>query len=345
MSIKVLLVEDSQISLVILKRILNSSPQIEVVGEARTGLEGLALIPQVEPDVICTDLYMPQMDGLTFTSEVMALYPRPILVISVSVQQDNTHQVFQLLNAGAVDIFPKPSAGLSFEDEQIKQDLINKIKILSGVKVLRKKRQYPLLNNREIVHPFVQFIQPKIVVIGASTGGPQALEELFTALPSNFPVPIICVQHICVGFLQGLIDWLAKSCRLSIQIAVSGDLPKPGRIYFPPEKLHLKLDAMGRFVYSDAPPVMGHRPSITITFESVAQFYGKATMGILLTGMGRDGAQGMSAISATGGFTIAQDEATSVVFGMPKEAILLRAVKQVLPIQAIAPTLLNIFKQ
>lgn len=345
MPIKVLLVEDSQIALVILKKILNSSPQIEVVGEARTGLEGLALIPQVEPDVICTDLYMPQMDGLTFTSEVMALYPRPILVISVGVQQDDTHQVFQLLNAGAVDIFPKPPAGLSSEDEQIKQELINKIKILSGVKVLSRKRQYPLLNKLEIVHPSANFTKPKVVVIGASTGGPQALEELFAALPSNFPVPIICIQHICVGFLQGLIDWLAKSCRLSIQIAVSGDIPKPGRIYFPPEKLHLILDAMGRFVYSDAPPVMGHRPSITIAFESVAQFYGKATMGILLTGMGRDGAQGMSAIAATGGFTIAQDEATSVVFGMPKEAILLRAVKQVLPIHAIAPTLLSFFKQ
>src|SRR5919199_4042221 len=134
MPIRVLLVEDSQIALVVLKRILNSSPGIEVVGEARTGLEGLTLIPQVQPDVICTDLHMPQMDGLEFTCEVMALYPRPILVISASVQEEDSPHVFQLLEAGALDIFPKPSAGLSTEDKLLNQELINKIQILAGVR-------------------------------------------------------------------------------------------------------------------------------------------------------------------------------------------------------------------
>ena len=157
-------------------------------------------------------------------------------------------------------------------------------------------------------------------------------------------MPIICVQHIYLGFLQGLIDWLARICQLPIYIAQPGDRPKPGRIYFPPEKQHLELDAQGRFVYSDALPVLGHRPSITVTFESVAKFYGKATAGVLLTGMGRDGAEGMQAIAQAGGFTVAQDEATSVVFGMPKEAINLGVVKQVLPIQAIAPMLLALFQ-
>lgn len=342
MPIRVLLVEDSRIALVILKRILNSSPEIEVVGEARTGLEALSLIPQIQPDVICTDLHMPGMDGLTFTTEVMALYPRPILVISVSVQKQDTHHVFQLLDAGAVDIFPKPVAGLKTDDRQFKQELIDKIKILSGVKVLTKKRK-PDFQSKSLQIPHKNAYQPKVVVIGASTGGPQALQELFAQLPSNFPVPIICVQHICIGFLQGLIDWLAKNCRLSIQIAESGDIPKPGRIYFPPEKLHLELDSRGRFVYSDAEPLMGHRPSVTVTFESVAMFYGKATVGILLTGMGRDGAEGMLAIATAGGFTVAQDEATSVVFGMPGEAIDLGAAKQVLPIGAIAPMLLTLF--
>ena len=142
MPIRVLLVEDSQIALVILKSILNSSPDIEVVGEACTGLEALSLIPQVKPDVICTDLHMPKMNGLTFTSEVMARYPLPILVISVSVQKEDTDYVFQLLNAGAVDVFPKPIAGLTKENERLKQELINKIKILSGVKVLTKRQMY-----------------------------------------------------------------------------------------------------------------------------------------------------------------------------------------------------------
>ncbi|HBB30644.1 MAG TPA: chemotaxis response regulator protein-glutamate methylesterase [Cyanobacteria bacterium UBA8803] len=349
MPIRVLLVEDSRISLAILKRILNASPLIEVVGEARTGLEALPLIPKVQPDVICTDLHMPQMDGLEFTYEVMALYPRPILVISASVQEDDAHHVFQLLEAGAVDIFPKPRAGLVMEDESLKQQLIEKITILSGVKVLRKKRKSSLPAKRlelENLSAFVakSYPKPKIVVVGASTGGPQALQELFSGLPSDFPVPVICVQHICFGFLQGLIDWLTSSCYLPIQIAEPGEVPKPGTIYFPPEQQHLELDGGGRFICSDLPPLEGHRPSVTVTFKSAVKYYGKATVGILLTGMGRDGAQGLQAIAHSGGFTIAQDEATSVIFGMPKEAIDLGAAKEVLPIQAIAPMLLTLLQ-
>jgi two-component system chemotaxis response regulator CheB len=349
MPIRVFLVEDSQIALVILKRILNSSPEIEVVGEARNGLEALSLIPETQPDVICTDLHMPKMDGLKFISEIMVLYPRPILVISISVQKDDTHHVFQLLDAGAVDILPKPLAGLTISDKQLQQELIQKIKVLSGVKVFKKKRKLAFPSKSLETDNYVKLSlednpKLKVVVIGASTGGPQALQELFTQLPENFPVPIICVQHICFGFLQGLIDWLGNSCQLPIQIAQSGGIPKPGIIYFPPEKQHLELNERGQFIYSNAPPVLGHRPSVTVAFESVAKFYGKATLGILLTGMGKDGAQGMQAIAQVGGFTIAQDEATSVVFGMPREAIRLGAVKQILPIQEIAPTLTVLFR-
>jgi two-component system chemotaxis response regulator CheB len=345
MPIRVLLVEDSQLTLVILRRILKSSPQIEVVGEARTGLEALELIPKVQPDVICTDLHMPQMDGLEFTSEVMALYPRPILVISSWVHEEDNPHVFQLLQAGALDIFPKPSAGLSTDNKLLNQELINKIQILAGVKVFKKKRKPPSQVKRLETFSSKSYLKPKIVAIGASTGGPQVINELFAQLPSDFPVPVICVQHICLGFLQGFIDWLATSCRLPIQIAQPRDTPKPGTIYFPPEQQHLELDDKGRFICSNSPPLDGHRPSVTVTFKSVAKFYGRATVGILLTGMGRDGAEGMQYIAQAGGLTIAQDEATSVIFGMPKEAIDLGAAKLVLPIQAIAPRLLELLQK
>ncbi|NJR60126.1 MAG: chemotaxis-specific protein-glutamate methyltransferase CheB [Cyanobacteria bacterium CRU_2_1] len=350
MPIRVLLVEDSQIALVILKRILNSSPQIEIVGTACTGLEALALIPKTQPDVICTDLHMPQMNGLEFTSEVMAFYPRPILVISASVQEEDTHHVFQLLEAGAVDIFPKPTSGLIANDPSFNQTLINKIQVLSGVKVFTKKRKFsPQTKRLEANLPlnvnFDNYSKPKIVVIGASTGGPQALQEIFAQLPSNFPLPIVCIQHISFGFLQGLIDWLANSCQLSIQVAQSGEQPKAGKIYFPPEQLHLELDDRGRFIYADSPSVDGHCPSVTVTFKSVAKFYGRKTIGILLTGMGRDGADGMQDISHTGGLTIVQDKSTSVVFGMPQEAIKLGAADLVLRIQAISPTLLALVQK
>ncbi len=368
MTIRVLLVEDSPLAIVVLKRILNSSEQIEVVGEAGTGLEALKLIPKVQPDVICTDLHMPHMNGLELTSKVMALYPRPILVISVSVQQEDTDQIFELLDAGAVDIFPKPSAAMAKDNQLLQQELINKIKILSGVKVFTKNRKSILgkqkqgsfgkgklpemdySNNQNQISGVSQTgnpaalssnysSKPRIVVIGASTGGPQALNGVFTQLPSNFPLPIICVQHISLGFLQGFIDWLASNCPLPVHIAQPGDIPQPRRIYFAPEQQHLEFDAMGRFICSDSEPLEGHRPSVTVTFESVAKFYGKATVGILLTGMGRDGATGMQTIAEVGGLTIAQDEATSLVFGMPKEAIALGAAKEVLPIDAIAPRL------
>ena len=357
MPIKVLLVEDSQIALAVLKRIINSSPDFTVVGEAHTGLEGLQLVPKVEPDVICTDLHMPVMDGLEFTSEVMTLHPKPILVISVSVQEKDTHRVFQLLEAGAVDIFPKPPGGLALTDELLKRQLLNKIQILSGVQVFRKKRKLSNLTARQrkknynyqkletnklTTVSYPPSPKPKIVVIGASTGGPIVIQELFNQLPGDFPLPIICVQHICSGFLQGLIDWLTGSCRLPIGMAKTGEKPLPGKIYFPLEQHHLELDANGQFVCSEEPFVDGHRPSVTVTFESVVKFYGRKTLGILLTGMGKDGARGLQAISKAGGFTIAQDEATSVIFGMPKEAIELGAAKLILPASAIAPTLLEI---
>ncbi|MBR8827359.1 MAG: chemotaxis-specific protein-glutamate methyltransferase CheB [Gomphosphaeria aponina SAG 52.96 = DSM 107014] len=341
--IKVILVEDSPVALTLLKKLLDSAPDIEVVGCASTGVEALEMIPKVNPDVICTDLHMPKMNGLELTTEVMALYPRPILIISASVQEEDTHHVFQLLEAGAVDIFPKPRAGQPKDYELIKQPLINKIKVLAGVRVFSKPQKYATPVKKEVPFMPTSMVSSKIkmVAIGASTGGPQALQEIFSKLPVNFPVPIICVQHISEGFLQGLIDWLTSVCKLKLVIAQSGVIPQPGNIYFPPEGQHLELDSSGKFFCSHAPQVGGHRPSITVTLKSVARVYGSTAIGILLTGMGKDGAEGMKAIAAAGGLTIAQDQGTSVVFGMPKEAIALGGVKEVLPLQAIAPFLLK----
>lgn len=367
--IRVLLVEDSPVALLILKRIFASCPDIEVVGTAHNGKEALSLIPELQPNVICTDYYMPQMNGLEFTKEVMSKFPKPILVISASVQKENTQNIFKMLDAGAVDVFPKPRAGLAADYELIKQDLINRIRILSGVAVFtRRPREsvavtdvivnkvnvptvQPIANNiighkiETSLQPVTPVrsskIMPRIVAIGASTGGPQALHSIISQLPDDFPVPIICVQHISDGFLQGLVDWLASESRLKVKIANIGELPQRGNIYFPAERRHLELNCQGRFVHSATPPVGGHCPSVTVTFKSIASFYGRAALGILLTGMGRDGADGMQAIFQAGGITIAQDEASSVVFGMPKEAIALGVVQHILPVTSITPYLLN----
>lgn len=338
--IRVLLVDDSALVLTILKRMLSAAPEIQVVGTARDGREALELIPQLQPAVICTDLHMPVMDGLELTKEVMRTHPRPILVVSVSVQKENTQHIFRLLEAGAIDVCPKPRSGLVSEYAQLTQELVGKIKILADV-VVRKPR------NVSSVPASPDTVQPvctgpaavRIVAIGASTGGPQALQTILTALPSDFRAPVLCVQHISDGFLRGLVDWLASQCRLKVQIAQSGELPLPGTIYFPPERTHLEIDARGRLMASLAPPLEGHRPSVTVTLRSIARYYGSAAVGVLLTGMGQDGAAGMQAIAQVSGITIAQDEASCVVFGMPKQAIALGAVQYVLPVNDIAPTL------
>ncbi|MBE9067286.1 chemotaxis-specific protein-glutamate methyltransferase CheB [Leptolyngbya cf. ectocarpi LEGE 11479] len=348
MSIRVLLVEDSPIAMMVLKRILGSSPDIEVVGTATTGQEGLALIPKIQPDVICTDYFMPHMNGLEFTSHVMMDHPLPILVVSASVQEDDPHRIFQLLEAGAVDILPKPRTGLAPDNVLLKQALINKVKVLSGVKVFKKKRlpsrQTKLQQNNQLIKQPVLPVDgsSKIIAVGASTGGPLALQQLFMGLPKGFPSPIICVQHISQGFLQGLIDWLRSTCNVAIEIAQAGQRPEAGKIYFPSERQHLTIDARGRFTYADRLSDEIHCPSVDTLFLSIAEFYGRRTIGILLSGMGRDGADGMKAIADAGGLTIAQDEKTSVVFGMPKAAIDLGAAQQVLPMDAIAPAIITL---
>ena len=353
MPIQVFLVDDSPVALIVLKRILSSSPEVEVVGTARNAKEALAMIPSLKPDVICTDFHMPQMDGLEFTREIMANFPRPILVISTAVQPEDTYNVFQLLNAGAIDVFPKPKDGLLSGDSQLAQDLIRKIKVLSGVKVFTRRNRGK--GHQTHTHSHFKFTSPltsvspvsssskaiRMVAIGASTGGPQALHTILTQLPPRLSVPVICIQHISEGFLQGLVNWLNVQCSLSVQIARNGEIPQNGTVYFAPERYHLEWDRQGRFLYSNAPPLAGHRPSITITFQSIARYYSDRSIGISLTGMGRDGADGMDAIAQSGGITIAQDEASSVVFGMPKEAIALGAAQQILPVDEIASMLVR----
>ncbi|PZV06565.1 MAG: chemotaxis response regulator protein-glutamate methylesterase [Leptolyngbya sp.] len=362
--IRVFLVEDSPVALTILKRILASSPEVDVVGTAPNGVAALEQIPIAQPQVICTDLHMPKMSGLELTRRIMADYPRPILVISTSVNtQEDSRNVFELLQAGALDVFPKPSVDSLSDYEPIKQDLINRIKVLAGVTVFTRHasrtetatpRTKPL-SPKSKPEPFSPkpashsplatrhspLATPKVVAIGASTGGPQALHTILKQLPANFPVPILCVQHISEGFLQGLVDWLAGECALRVTIAQPGEFPKPGIIYFAPERQHLQLDAQGRLTTVSTPTVSGHRPSVTVLFQAVAACYPRSSVGILLTGMGRDGADGLQAIAQAGGTTIAQDEQTCIVFGMPKEAIALGAAQHILPIGEIAPLLLN----
>ena len=184
--------------------------------------------------------------------------------------------------------------------------------------------------------------KPRIIAIGSSTGGPQALLTILPALPADLPLPVLCVQHISPGFLEGLVEWLNDQCRMSVTIARTGEKPRPGTVYFPPEGHHLDLGRDGSFEASDAAPYQGHRPSVNVTFSAVARTYGGDSIAALLTGMGDDGAEGLARIAGAGGATIAQDQATSTVFGMPRAAIERGAAGHVLPLGEIAGQILNL---
>jgi two-component system chemotaxis response regulator CheB len=343
--IKVLLVDDSPLAIAILKRMLSKSTGIEVVGTAANGKEALKLIPQIKPDVICTDLHMPVMGGLELTKEIMATFPLPILVVSVSGREGSIN-AFKAIEAGAVDIFLKPSGGADVDQDKLAADLIMKIRILSTVLVFRKNRfditsetvSSSVTSETEMI-PSINSV--RILVIGASTGGPKALETILDSLPGNFPLPVICIQHISEGFLQGLIDWLSLKCRMKIEIAETGTIPRAGTVYFPPEDKQLKIDGSGKFIITSDPLSDGHRPSITVTMKSAAGFFKNSVLGVLLTGMGKDGAEGLLSIKKGGGITIAQNEESCIVYGMPKQAIEIGAAVYIVPLNEIGPMILN----
>jgi two-component system chemotaxis response regulator CheB len=336
--IRVLLVDDSPLVLHILQSLLMRSSEIQVVGTACNGREALELIPSLNPDVICTDLHMPVMDGLELTREVMCRYPCPILVVSISVEPGSSN-VFRLLEAGAVDVYPKPQNILNGDMDSLAAELIGKIRILAGVRVFRRRHNvHDVPAAKPVVLPRPQ-LQPRMVVIGASTGGPQAFREILAHLPAVFRLPVVCVQHIGSNFLSEMVTWLDEVSPLPLRKAIQGESPQPGRIYFAPEDTHLELDNSGRFTLSTAATFDGHRPSVTVTMRAAARYFGSGTIGVLLSGMGRDGADGMASIAAAGGITIAQDEASSVVYGMNRQAVELGAVQQILPLEQIAPAL------
>jgi two-component system chemotaxis response regulator CheB len=341
----VLLVDDSALTLAVLKRILSASPDIQVVGTAANGREALNLIPQLQPTVVCTDFHMPEMDGLQLTREIMVRFPRPILVVSSAVGPADTERVFSLLEAGAIDVFPKPRGGLG-SDPAAAEQLISKIKIVAGVFVFpRRAREAPAPAATGVPAPSPRpKTRARLVAIGASTGGPQALQTVLSPLPGDYAVPVLCVQHISRGFLHGLVEWLGAQCRLRVKVAEPGETAQPGTVYFPAEGTHLVIDDRGRLSASREDPVDGHRPSVSITFRSVARHYSRAAVAVLLTGMGKDGADGMQSVAQAGGMTIAQDEASCVVFGMPRHAIELGSAQHVLPPPDIARLLLDLVR-
>ncbi len=332
--IRILLVDGSALTLAATQRVLERVPGFKVIGTAANGWEALQRIPQLEPTIVCAELHMPVMDGLEMTRAIMERFPRPILIFTTTLPSGKAPNVFPVLEAGAVDFILKPA--LREEDSAGWEDLIRRLRLSAGVHVMRR---YPRPRVSE-VKPAAMPAASRIVAMGASTGGPQALRKILAELPTEFPLPILCVQHLGEGFLEGLMSWLQRTCKLQLELA-AGQLPQPGRVYFPPERFHLEVQSNGALGVSGAALWEGHRPSINLLFRSVAASFGAGAVGVLLTGMGEDGAEGLVAIRAAGGFTIAQDEASCVIFGMPQQAILRGAAMRIVSLDAMATVLLQ----
>lgn len=339
--VKIILVEDSAIVQLMLKRILEKSNEIEVLGTANNGKEGLALAQKLNPDVICTDLMMPVMDGLEFTKQIMAVFPKPILVISASLQGNDETNVFSLLQAGAVDVFPKPSGGEEKDYESISKRLVSKIKVLKSVPVYKKVNK-DLSGTASF--PAIPISRSKLeyLVIGASTGGPKAIQTILSVLPKDFPIPIICVQHISDGFIDSMVNWLASNTKLKVKIMQEGEKALKGVVYFPQNMKHLVINKDGTLSISKEISSNGHTPSVNVTFKSFAQYFGPKTLAVLLTGMGDDGASGLLSIKHLGGRTIGEDQSTCVVYGMPKVAKEIGATEFVLPLDKISPKIISL---
>ncbi|MGA2465436.1 MAG: chemotaxis response regulator protein-glutamate methylesterase [Thermodesulfobacteriota bacterium] len=334
--IRVLVVDDSPLMCKLLTTVMNADPQILVVAVANNGKEAVELVPRLQPDIITMDMDMPVMDGLEATKQIMAYHPTPILIVSSSVFKLGMEKVFKAISHGALDVIDKSE--LEFiGDKKSGETLIAKIKFLTSARVMDQSL-VKFRHERSIVDLKApkKKVSDKIVAIVASTGGPQALLKILQRLPEDFPCGIVIVQHITSGFLSGLVDWLAKECNIQVKIGEDSEEIRPGVAYIAPDSFHMRVKEGGKISLSDEPANNGHRPSGDVLLESVAKTYGKRGVAAILTGMGRDGAMGMKAIKQSQGITVAQNEESCVVFGMPNAAIEMKVIDKVLPLERIA---------
>jgi two-component system chemotaxis response regulator CheB len=350
--IRVLVVEDSLTVRRRLVEVLAADPGIEVVGEAADGKRGIELCEQLRPDVVTMDMMLPVMSGLSATEYIMAHVPTPILVVSSSLNRGELYKTYDALAAGAVDVLDKPTGDEPDGDWEAR--LLATVKLVSRIRVITHPRARLAGLGRvgaeprpggAVASPAVLPARPsrrgyELAVIGASTGGPGAILDFLRALRPPFPLPILFVLHIGEPFALAFADWLDGQTGVRVSYARDGDRVGDGvgRVVMAPPDTHLALEG-DRLRLSHGPMRHSCRPSVDVLFESAAREYGPSAIAILLTGMGRDGAAGLLAVRRAGGHTIAQDEATSVVYGMPREAALLGAVERQLPLAEIGPAL------
>ncbi len=338
--IRVLIAEDSVTARELLAAMLSSDPEIEVIGLAKDGREAVALTRALKPDLVTMDIQMPVMDGFEATKQIMIEAPTPIVIVTASVDVNDVTVSMEALRAGALALIDKPALGAG-DFHAACARVIGTVKAMAGVKVVRHFAPRNLTAPAQVLLEERPHGPVRLVAIAASTGGPAALARVFADLPGQFPAPIIVVQHIARGFLAGFAAWLNGRCPLRVKAAEDGEILEPSGVYLAPDDAHLGVDAQLRARLDHSGPVNGFRPSATVMFHSVAKALGPAAAAVILTGMGQDGVAGLAAMHAAGGRIAAQDEASSVVFGMPGAAIAQGLADRVLPLGNIGDWLMN----
>ena len=343
-TIRVLLVDDSQVAQTLLVDILEADPQIRVMAVVDDGQAALEFVQRRLPDVILMDIQMPRMDGFEATRRIMESKPVPIIVCTATADPQDVATTFRVMEAGALACIEKPVGSQHPGHGEMAANLRETVKTLSEVKVVRR---WPRARG---ARPQPAAVRPaetspagiRVVGVGASTGGPQVLQQILAALPKDFPAPILVVQHIAHGFLAGLAEWLHQTTGLHVHIAGHGMIPLPGHVYLAPDDFHMGVSSSTRILLTKEAPQNHLRPAVSYLFQSLAAVYGAGAVGVLLTGMGKDGAAELKAMKDVGAITIAQDGQSAVVNGMPGEAVRLGGATHVLPADRIADGLVSI---
>jgi two-component system chemotaxis response regulator CheB len=340
--IKVLIVDDSKVIQEFLAHLLSSDPDIQVVGVANSGYEAIELVRIKKPDVITMDIYMPGMDGYEATRTIMETVPTPIVIVSGSVKAKEVSNTFRYLEAGALAVVLRPPGYEHPKFKTFRLELIQTVKLMSEVKVVRL---FPRSRNGQIKpHRLVQTFENdlkriQVIAIGASTGGPMALQIILSGLPEDLPVPVLIVQHIATGFVKGFKEWLSATSGIKLKIAEDRESLSSGIGYIAPDNFHMGVSRGSKINLSNQPPENELKPSVSYLFRSVAQAFGPNALGVLLTGMGKDGADELKAMKDKGAITVVQNEESSVVFGMPGEALRIGAADHALSPGRIAEIL------
>jgi two-component system chemotaxis response regulator CheB len=339
--IKVLIVDDSPVVRTLLSHALGSDPEISVIGTASDGLEAIEFVSRNKPDVITMDINMPKMGGFEAIRKIMETHPVPIVIVTASWDPKDVTKTWMAMEAGAVHAVEKPRYLGDIDHDDALRELVQTVKLMSEVQVVRRWPPRVPAFTTPSAHGISKpvFSGIRMVAMGASTGGPPVIKEILSSLPENFPTPILLVQHMAPNFSRSFVYWLNQSTALGVSLAVHGEYPRPGKVYLAPDLVQMKINREGKIALTQDAPENGLRPSVSYLFRSVAKIFGKNSIGVLLTGMGRDGADELNLMKIRGAVTFAQDKESSVVHGMPGEAIKLGAASHVLPPDKIAEML------